>query len=103
MQQQEVIDVWDRQYMTARMTKVSPDDAAMFSVNMRLSQTVVDQVFQANGVQGTYVEPRTADGRNPDEQYKVVWLPKKTFGEGQVSQKTSKVPTTLVRQADRYG
>ena len=103
LQQQDVIDVWDRQFMTTRMTRVTPEDAAMFSVNMRVSQAVADTIAQANGVHGTYVEPRSADGRNPDDRYKVVWLPKKTFGEAQVSQKTSKMPTKLVRQADRYG
>ena len=103
LQQQDVIDVWDRQYMTTRMTKVPPEDAVMFSVNMRVSQEAAETIAQANGVHGTYVEPRSADGRNPDDRYKVVWLPRKTFGEAQVSQKTSKMPTTLVRQADRYG
>ena len=55
------------------------------------------------GCNGTYVEPRSPDGRHPDDSFQVVWLPRKTFGEAQVCQKTSKTPTTLVRQADRYG
>ena len=102
-QQNDVIDVWDRQFLTPRMTKTKPEEAMMFSVNLRISQHIHDEINKANGTHGIYIEPRSQDGRNPHEGYKVVWLPKKTYGEAQVSQKTSKVPSTLVRQADRYG
>ncbi|CAL1144770.1 unnamed protein product, partial [Cladocopium goreaui] len=103
LQQTDVIDVWDRQFLTAKLQKVVPDEADMFSVNLRIRQQVQEEVTKANGNNGTYIEPRTPDGRHPDEAYQVVWLPRKTYGEAQVSQKTSKTPTTLVRQADRYG
>ena len=103
VQQAEIIDVWDRQFMSTRMSKTAPEEAAMFSVNLRINEQICDELFQANGTQGIYLEPRSPDGRNPHDQFKVVWLPGKSFGEAQVSQKTSKVPTMLVRQADRYG
>ena len=103
LQQTDVIDVWDLQFLTAKLQKVVPDEADMFSVNLRIRQQVQEEVTKANGNNGTYIEPRTPDGRHPDEAYQVVWLPRKTYGEAQVSQKTSKTPTTLVRQADRYG
>ena len=51
--------------------------------------------------------PTSSQGHLTDDTQmkpiQVVWLPRKTYGEAQVSQKTSKTPTTLVRQADRYG
>ena len=103
LQQTEVIDIWDRQFMTQRVTKVPPEEATVFSVNLRIDAQVADQVYQANGIHGMYIEPRSPDGRNPHEGFRVVWLPRKSFSEAQVSQQTSKVPTTLVRQADRYG
>lgn len=103
VQQADIIDVWDRQFMSTRMSKTAPEEAAMFSVNLRINEQICDELFQANGTQGIYLEPRSPDGRNPHDQFKVVWLPGKSFGEAQVSQKTSKVPTMLVRQADRYG
>lgn len=103
LQPSDVIDVWDRQFMTTRMQRVQPEEADIFSVNLRINQKVQEEVFKANGCHGTYIEPRTQDGRHPDEAFQVVWLPKKSFSEAQVSQQTSKTPTTLVRQADRYG
>jgi hypothetical protein len=105
LQQHEIIDVWDRdrQFMTNRMTRTSQEESVMFSVNMRVSLDVQDDIFLANGANGTYVEPRSPDGRQPAEQFQVVWLPRKTYSEAQVCQQTSKVSATLVRQCDRYG
>ena len=103
LQQSDVIDVWDRQFMTVKMQKVPPEDSDVFSVNLRIKQQVQDDIAKANGCNGTYIEPRSPDGRHPDDSFQVVWLPRKTFGEAQVCQKTSKTPTTLVRQADCYG
>ena len=103
LQQSDVIDVWDCQFMTVKMQKVPPEDSDVFSVNLRIKQQVQDDIAKANGCNGTYIEPRSPDGRHPDDSFQVVWLPRKTFGEAQVCQKTSKTPTTLVRQADRYG
>ena len=102
LRQSDVIDVWVRQFMTSRMNKVQPEESDMFCVNFRINQNVQDEVYKANGFNGTYVEPRSPDGPHPDEAYKVVWLPRKTFGEAQLCQKTSKIPSTLARQADRY-
>ena len=89
VQQADIIDVWDRQFMSTRMSKTAPEEAAMFSVNLRINEQICDELFQANGTQGIYLEPRSPDGRNPHDQFKVVWLPGKSFGEAQVSQKTS--------------
>ena len=85
------------------MTRVKPEEATVFSVNLRINQAVHAEVLSANGTQGIYLEPRPSDGRNPHEGYKVVWLPRRTFAEAQVNQQASKVPATLVRQGDRYG
>ena len=101
--QSDVIDVWDRQYLTSKMTKSNSEDAVIFCVNIRLNLAAKAGILAANGSQGMYIEPRTADGRQPDESQKVVWLPKKSFGEAQVCQQTSKIPTMLARHCDRYG
>ena len=103
LQPPDVIDVWDRQFMSSRLTRTGPEESMIFSVNLRIKQEVLEDIFTANGVNGMYIEPRTPDGRQPADQYQVVWLPRKTFSEAQVCQQTSKVPATLVRQCDRYG
>ena len=99
----EVLDVWDRQYLSLRMRREKPEHAELFSCNVRLADQVCQQVLQQSGVDGTYFEPRTQDGRSPHPGFQVVWLPRKTFGEAKVAQTSTAQGTMLVRNGDRYG
>ena len=98
-----ILDVWDRQYMTMRLSRVPVQEAQLFMVNIRIEATALPTIMQANGQEGKYYEVRTSDGRHPDEEHKTVWLPGKTFAEAQLLQRTSTIATSLVRQGDRYG
>ena len=98
-----ILDVWDRQYMTARMMKVPVQEAQLFMVNLRVESEAVETILKTNGEDGRFYELRRHDGRQPDESQQVVWLPGKTFAEAQVIQRASKIETSLVRQGDRYG
>ena len=81
-----ILDVWDRQYMTARMMKVPVQEAQLFMVNLRVESEAVETILKANGEDGRFYELRRHDGRQPDESQQVVWLPGKTFAEAQVIQ-----------------
>eukprot|EP00438_Fugacium_kawagutii_P026185 Skav211359 [mRNA] locus=scaffold677:324547:329223:- [translate_table: standard] len=98
-----VLDVWDRQFLSNRMTRSQPDSAMSFAVNMRLTIAQAKLVHEASGTSGLYAEPRTADGRSPDPKFQVVWAGRKNFAETKVMQKTIEQPTFLVRHAERYG
>ena len=98
-----ILDVWDRQFMTDRMSKAKPGEAAFFSVNIRMTAPLAKLTIAASGTDGMYCEPRDSTGRQPDPQYQVIWLLKKTYAEAALAQKTSNTPTTLVRSANRYG
>ena len=43
--QSQVLDVWDRQFLTSRLTKCSPQEAALFAVNIRVQSVVVKDAF----------------------------------------------------------
>eukprot|EP00438_Fugacium_kawagutii_P019755 Skav205110 [mRNA] locus=scaffold2918:245006:249760:- [translate_table: standard] len=103
LQNTEILDVWDRQYLTERLAKATPKDAFAFSVNIRVPDAVVPQLNKLNGLDGVYIEPRTADGRHPHPNFDVIWQPQKTFAEINVKQQVAKVPTTVVRLGTRYG
>eukprot|EP00435_Cladocopium_sp_Y103_P038615 s1411_g10.t1 len=98
-----ILDVWDRQFMTMRLSKVPYQEAQLFMVNMRIDASAIETLLRANGEDGKYFELRSHNGRQPDDTYKIVWLPGKAYADAQVVQRASTIPTALVRQGDRYG
>ena len=101
--QQSILDVWDRQFLSIKMTKQHASDSAVFIVNFRVDSKAADDMLQVSGTEGFYCEPRTATGRQPDDAYQVVWLPKKTYAEAQLAGNTLQHSNTLARSGDRYG
>lgn len=100
---QQIVDVWDRQFLSSKMNKVQPHEAYLFAVSIRVQQGASDAFAKSSGEEGKYVEPRTSTGRQPDPDYQVIWLPKKSFREATLAKQTAPVPCNLVRTADRYG
>ena len=103
IQTNQILDVWDRQYLTKTFQKARPDQADQFSVILRLTQEGAQIALGANGHHGIYVEPRAPHGKSPHEGYKVVWLPRKDYNEAVIAQQTTKQQTAIVRSGDRYG
>ena len=101
--QQEILDVWDRQFLSIRMTKTPQAESVIFVVCIRVQSSVAESLCQISGSDGLYCEPRSTTGRQPDSAFQVIWLPKKSFGEAQLAARTSQVKTTLARSGDRYG
>ena len=60
LQPNEVIDVWDRQFLSSRMSRAQPEDSAIFSVNLRIHQQAHEDIIAANGSSGTYIEPQVS-------------------------------------------
>ncbi len=98
-----ILDVWDRQFLNLRLSKEVPKDACVFMVNLRIHHDQVKVFQEADAKDGVYTEPRNNNGRQPCENYQVVWLPKKNFAEAQVSNQMTKVQSALVRSGNRYG
>ena len=85
----DVLDVWDRQFLSSKFTRSKPDDCQVFAANMRLTKDVGTSTMNTSGSEGLYVEPRTFDGRQPDPAYQVIWMLKKSFAEASLAQKTA--------------
>ena len=98
-----IIDVWDRQHVTKSFQRTKPNDCDIFIVSIRSTKEGAERILEASGRNGVYHEPRTDSGRSPNEGFKVIWLPKKGYGEVVVAKQTSPVQTWLVRNGDRYG
>ena len=98
-----ILDVWDRQFTTLRMSKTTPAEAEVFLVNLRVTSDVIPILMGASGNEGLFVEPRSHNGRQPDSEHQIVWLPKKTFAEAVIARQTTTVSTVLARSGDKYG
>eukprot|EP00435_Cladocopium_sp_Y103_P021614 s4003_g5.t1 len=101
--QSDILDVWDRQFLSESMQKAEPANAALFLVNVRLAKEDITEILAQSGVAGCYFEPRTQDGRHPVASSQVIWLPKKSYAEAVICQQATKVPCQLVRSGNRYG
>ena len=99
----QVLDVWDRQYLTKNYQKARPDQAEMYSVTFRFTEAAAKIAKEANARLGVYTEPRAPHGKAPHADYKVIWLPRKGFSEAVIARQTTEVPTDIVRSADRFG
>eukprot|EP00438_Fugacium_kawagutii_P021051 Skav222607 [mRNA] locus=scaffold5038:168782:173185:- [translate_table: standard] len=99
----QVVDVWDRQWLTHKMGKSQPTNASLFAVNLRLTNVSLRQLLSKSGVSGLYAEPRDESGRQTHEDYRVVWLPNLSKGETMAALQTSPHWTSLIRHGNRYG
>ena len=98
-----IIDVWDRQFVTKAFQKTKPENSELFIVSIRCTSESAEVILSSSGKDGIYHEPRTDSGRAPSEDFGVVWLPRKSYGEVIVAKQTSPVQTWVVRNGDRYG
>ena len=74
--EQGIMDVWDRQFVSAKFDRKKPSEAEMFIVTFRLSGIDCAAILMQSGTAGVYFEPRTQDGRRPDDAFRVTWIPK---------------------------
>lgn len=101
--QQVVIDCWDRQYVSLKLEKTRPIDAAMYIVTFRLEGVDLKSVLQQSGTDAIYVEPRDVSGKQPHEGFRVVWLNKHDKSMARLAQQSTPKWTSLVRSGVRYG
>lgn len=98
-----ILDVWDRQWLNARMEKVQQDKAELFSVCIRITGVDVKAVMQRSGQTGQYYEPKALDGRGHSDEYRVIWLNKLAKPDAVVQCQSIKQWSCLVRSNQRFG
>ena len=98
-----ILDVWRRQFLRSGFKPCPANQAEIFSVCIRVPQSILDSMLAASGTSGAYVEPRTADGKELLPEYTVVWSTKHTVQELQHLMQTNPAVNGLARLGDRKG
>ena len=76
-----IMDVWRRQFLNMSFRPVSASKSAIFSVSLRVPSAILGVLLARSGHAGSYLEPRTPDGKNVLDEYLVVWTPKMSLSE----------------------
>ena len=97
-----IVDVWDRQFLDLKLSKVKPHVSELFMVSVRIQGDAKPLIMQS-GSQGTYVEPRSHDGRSPDCGFRVIWLSKVDKATAITALQSTKGQTSLARSGIRFG
>ena len=98
-----ILEMWNKQWMTYGFASAPPDKAEIYSVCIRLPFSVQIQVQAYSGIAGVYIEPRSIDGRQPSDQFQVVWLPKVTNQELVLLRQTHPSVCGLARMGLKHG
>ena len=61
----EILDIWDRQYLDKFFRKTPPKDAYIFAATLRLKADAAQEILSTSGKDGVFSEPRTDNGRSP--------------------------------------
>lgn len=72
LQPDDIIDVWDRQFLAKSYQRSNAADSEMFLFTMRLTQKGSSMIMPSNSNNGIYIEPRTDNGREPKGCFRVV-------------------------------
>eukprot|EP00435_Cladocopium_sp_Y103_P039949 s1234_g10.t2 len=103
MSQDQILDIWDRQYLDKSFKKVQAKDAYLFAATFRLQVEAAHKLLDMSGKEGLYTEPRTDNGRSPHPDFRVIWLPRKSYTEAALINQTTSQQTWLVRNGERLG
>ena len=101
-QQDAVLDVWNRDWLSIKFQKVGPKEAVIFACHIRVTSNVGQAVIKASGF-GLYAEARSSDGKRDDANAHTVWLTRKTLPEAQADLAIAPGGTTLIRVGQRFG
>ena len=98
-----ILELWAKQYIRLNFQPVSPTEADVFQVMMRLPQCMQVQIQTYSGLYGVYLEPRGLNGKQPSDQFQVVWVPKASFDELRMLKQTTAGVIGLARLGVKYG
>eukprot|EP00435_Cladocopium_sp_Y103_P009531 s4965_g2.t1 len=103
MSKGDLLDVWDRQFLSKQYQKLKADEAELFSVVLRPRSSCIDALMSLNSKDGLFFEPRTQSGRGPCPESRVVWLPRQSFHDVLIAKQATQLPASIARSGDRYG
>lgn len=98
-----VLDLWNKDFLSPQFKKVRPQDASLFACAMRIRHDVFTALTPLSGQGGVFLEPRSPDGRQQNDAFHTVWLPKMDMGEATAAVARACKPASLIRVHRRYG
>ena len=98
-----IIDIWSRLWQTLKGHKSSQANADVFQALMRIPEICFKHLHQISGNAGVYIEPRQENGKGPDPQFAVIWLPGGKLSDAVHRQKTMDKVHAICRFGTRYG
>ena len=94
-QTERIMDVWDRQMLDAKMARAPAAQAEIFAVLIRVTDRFAPRLMPSSTFNGIYFEPRTMDGRKPDPQFRVIWVPKKNLAQVRLVRSQTEARATI--------
>ena len=101
--QDPLLEAWGRQWIKINFVQCSPEDAQCFTIHVRLPACLLKQLQSYSGMGGLFLEPKAVDGKQPSQDFHVVWLPKATLEDVQVYKRTVSGIIGLARMGNKLG
>lgn len=98
-----LLDVWGFGWAKLDGARQPPQQAAVFTVYIRVPESSFNQLHIASGTGGVFFEPRKKDSPGQDDRFAVIWLPQFTLSEVQHRIKTHDSALTVCRIGSKYG
>eukprot|EP00435_Cladocopium_sp_Y103_P026104 s1941_g6.t1 len=98
-----ILDLWKRQFLKFGFKQSDPPSADFFNVSVRIPACLLQRVLMRSGVNGLYLEPRTADGQSVLDSYMVIWVSKQSLQQLQHAKQLNPAVSGLARVGDRRG
>ena len=98
-----IMDVWRRQFLSSSFRPIQAGKSDIFSVCLRVPAMILPSLLASSGQSGSYLEPRTPDGKQVMEEYVVIWAPKLNASELAHLKQTNPGIIGIARLGDRRG
>eukprot|EP00435_Cladocopium_sp_Y103_P030791 s118_g7.t1 len=98
-----IVDVWRRQFLQSNFRPETAPQATMYSVCIRLPESLITSILAASGTAGIYSEPRTLDARSVHPDFAMVWMPKMSRSQLNHLKQTTPAAIGLGRVGERVG
>ena len=98
-----ILDLWGRSWQSMRGGRVQQKDSEQFQALLRVPSICWPALQGLSGTKGLYLEPRSQDGKSPDEHAAVIWIPQGNLANAQHRMRTMDRVQAVVRFGWKYG
>eukprot|EP00438_Fugacium_kawagutii_P035023 Skav226643 [mRNA] locus=scaffold1097:87671:91891:+ [translate_table: standard] len=100
--EQVIFEIWARTFLDENGKTANPDQAAAFTVFLRIPKEAVSKVMTLTPA-GVYLESRGKKPGEHDDSYRVVWLPGSSADDAAHHCRTFDKAISLVRLRNKFG